>query len=400
MKMLAGIFFILLSSVSQAQENPCTETYLDNAIRRGGTIALACPYPVEITSPKTITKDTFMIGMGLRPLIIDGTNEVNNIFYVTNGAQLSLHQVNVVDSTNFGVLLDEGSTLNVTDSLFSRHGSEKNNGAGIWNDGGTVSVSGSVFEFNENGAAIINEGTLEVTNSVFRDNRNKDEQGAAIQNHGTALIVGSTFYDNTVGAPVANLDGAMTLIDSWIYGNDTGIFNQAELHLGHSRVVDNRLGIQNKGTVYLSLTEVNNCAGDGAVVDRGGNYQGMAGETTEPTCGDTIPVTTEIPYELHLVTAFSAADITSDGTDTYSVSLYWSSYEVDTFRVVLEPLNRHEDPIITMIVKGGTDIYASALVPGLACGTEYTAYVEGLSPDERVVRGRSYKISVLTPGCG
>jgi hypothetical protein len=73
---------------------------------------------------------------------------------------------------------------------------------------------------------------------------------------------------------------------------------------------------------------------------------------------------------------------------------------VDTFRVVLEPLNRHEDPIITMIVKGGTDIYASALVPGLACGTEYTAYVEGLSPDERVVRGRSYKISVLTPGCG
>lgn len=388
--MLAGIFFILMALF--AQESPCTEQYLEQAIQRGGTIALACPEPIELTSGKTITRDTFIIGMGNRPLVLDGTNSVGTIFYVTNGAHFSLSHVNVVDSRNFGVLLEENTTLTVTDSRFSYHGDERNNGAGIWNDGGTVSVDGSVFEFNQNGAAVINEGTLEITNSVFRDNAD----APALENKGTVLIVGSSFYNE---ATVANLEGEMTLVDSWIHDNKTGIVNQGELHIGHSRIMDNATGIQNEGTVYFSLSSIFNdtvnCTGQGEFIDHEGNLQG-----DDFSCGDTIAMTDELPYESYLVTSFSVSDVTRAEDDTYTISLYWASYEVDNFRVVVEPLNWNASRMITLNVQGGAEVYESALVSGLDCGTEYTVYVEGLSADERVVRGRSYKISVLTPGCG
>ncbi|MBZ0310790.1 MAG: fibronectin type III domain-containing protein, partial [Anaerolineae bacterium] len=157
--------------------------------------------------------------------------------------------------------------------------------------------------------------------------------------------------------------------------------------------------IKNEGSVYFSMSALFNdninCTGEGKFIDQESNLQGR-----DESCGKTIPVVDELPYESYIVTSFSVSDVTMAEDGTYTISLYWASYEVENFRVVVEPLNWNASRVITLNVEGGADVYESALVSGLDCGTEYTVYVEGLSADERVVRGRSYKISVLTPGCG
>jgi CSLREA domain-containing protein len=84
-------------------------------------------------------------------------------------------------------------------------------GAGIYNEGGTVTVTNSTFSGNsagDSGGAIFNESgsTLRVTNSTFSGNSAGDS-GGGIYNGGTLTVTNSTFSGNsasTQGGAILN----------------------------------------------------------------------------------------------------------------------------------------------------------------------------------------------------
>lgn len=389
----------------------CTESGVDEAIRRGGTTVFDCPAPIYLYFSKIITQDVTLVGVG-DGVILDGQDEVATQFLVSEGATLSLHNVQLLNSQNIGVRVRVDSTLYVTDSQFAWHGSPDNSSAAIYNEGGRVYVENSVFERTENDAAIVNEqdSDLEISGSTFRLNTARSATATGIRNSGTALIQGSYFYDNWAtesrAAAVANF-GDLTVISSHFYNNDAGIFNAAD---ATAAVVDSSLtnntsetdgrGIFNEGTLTLSTSYVQfnpqNC--EGAVISAGGNFQ-----SDDASCGNEIEVSSE-PYRTFdtLVTAFSYRDVTLENDGTYSAALSWAVYTapITEFRVVIAPLIYANAPTMIVPTSSDTPEMGSTRVRGLTCGLDYVAVVEGLSNDGRTVLGRSYPIAIVTPACG
>lgn len=126
--------------------------------------------------------------------------------------------------TNFG-------TLNTNQVTFANNDStECLGGAAIDNQGGTVSVQGSIFEGNvagSGGGAIQNSGTLSVSGSRFSNNSVSDfADGGGIYNKsgGTANITTSAFSANQVsngnGGAIANDNGSSVNVkNSYFSGN-------------------------------------------------------------------------------------------------------------------------------------------------------------------------------------
>ena len=120
-------------------------------------------------------------------------------------------------------------------------------GGGIYNIGGTLTVSDSSFTDNSGvdtgGGAIYNSATLTVNNSTFSGNGGF--AGGAISNESMATISNSTFFDNggAEGGAIIN-GGTMTVSNSTIYGNTAGrdgggIYNVGTLNLQSSIVANN-----------------------------------------------------------------------------------------------------------------------------------------------------------------
>lgn len=413
MRLLISFWFLLVAFLSvgfiQTPEppTPCSEAYLDEALRRGGTTVFECSHPITVYSNKAVTKDTTLIGVG-DAVIFNGLDSTSNLFYILEGVSFSIHNVGVFDSRNFGVLMSPDSHFYGADCLFAWHGSDDTNGVAVWNEGGTVHVNNCTFEHTQNGTAIINEAesVLEVSNSSFRANILPEEHGAAIQNSGTATITHSEFYDNTTGAAVANLAGEMFVTNSHFYRNDTGLYNAASIEIADSSFSNNAAseegrGIINEGAASLSSTYIQNnprnC--DGEFSDLGGNYQ-----SDNDSCGATITVE-ERRYPIYetVVTAFSdSGEYVSTENGMYTVSLFWMTYAlpVTQFRVILDPINLGSlETLVVPVTDEDVEMH-SALIENLNCGGAYLVYVEALSDDRRVVWGRSYNITIATPSCG
>ncbi len=143
------------------------------------------------------------------------------VFRVEEGASLSLSRLKLDhgDWAWGGAILNEG-TLTVTDTTFS------NNLA--WSGGAienrdTLTVVNSTFSGNsaDEGGAIENEGTLTVLNSTFSEN--SALEGGAINNYGGTLrVVNSTFSGNSAdddypiwgGSSIASSSGTATLVNT------------------------------------------------------------------------------------------------------------------------------------------------------------------------------------------
>lgn len=144
-----------------------------------------------------------------------GTLTLNNTAFTLNSvtAVNSIGPLTVTASTfanNTGGGIVTGRVADVSDSHFS--GNIAQDGAGIMN-GGTLTVSGSEFAQNEAaqyGGGISNGGKLNVANSSFHDN--SAAWGAGIMNQGTAVIANSTFTTNHAtlyGGGLANYKGTV-----------------------------------------------------------------------------------------------------------------------------------------------------------------------------------------------
>ena len=152
------------------------------------------------------------------------------------------------------------------------------NGAGMYNYLGTISVNASSFIGNnplEYGGGIYNGGTISVTNSTFKDNHTN--RGAGIYSYGTLDVSNSTFSGNHADHPgggIYNDGGTLSILESTFSGNrgtsGGGIFNYS----GGTTTITN--------TILANSPSGGNCANSGGVIIDGGYNLNSAN-----TCGFT-----------------------------------------------------------------------------------------------------------------
>ncbi len=185
--------------------------------------------------------DVTINGLGADRLTVSGTGEENEsrVFMIDEGVSAEIRGLTIADGVasglggailNFGTLTLVDSA--VIDSTSEASDSEPGAGGGIFNDGGTLTISGSTISGNTaygsdgggyyygaygGGIANVDGGVLTITNSTISGNTADGEDnyaagGGIINYGGTVTISSSTIADNeatsseseTVGGGIAN----------------------------------------------------------------------------------------------------------------------------------------------------------------------------------------------------
>jgi CSLREA domain-containing protein len=183
---------------------------------------------------------------------------------------------NVYD-LNGGAILNQG-TLNIADSILTNNRGLL--GGVIKNNDGTISIINSTFSGNiaekdadlMSGGAINNTaaGIVNIENSTFSGNSAKN--GGAIFNFGTVEIINSTFSGNTAesGGAIDNVGGAVvTLTNTTISGNTgttgAGIHNDDGSFLNFTNtIITNSVTGSDCNNSGLISTNVSNLVEDGS----------------------------------------------------------------------------------------------------------------------------------------
>jgi hypothetical protein len=245
----------------------CTDAALNAGLAGGGVVTFNCGgglVTIDIstgTGTKTISVDTTIDGGGL--ITISGGNSVP-VFSVNTGVNFTVQNLTIANGNwgvNGGGIYNNGGTLTITNSTVS--GNWGVNSGGIENYGGTLTVTNSTFSDNSaysGGGGITNDsGTLTVTNSTFSGNSAGIVGGGGIWNNATLTITNSTFSGNSVGAT---------------YGGCGGIFNSATLTITNSTFSGNSATLAGVGAIdnYSgTLTVTNTIVADST---SGGNCSG------------------------------------------------------------------------------------------------------------------------------
>ncbi|MGA2255400.1 MAG: choice-of-anchor Q domain-containing protein, partial [Thermoguttaceae bacterium] len=221
------------------------------------------------------------------PLTINGGG-IARIFQIDSGVNVVLTNLNLQDGTNYaatsgGAILNSG-TLTISNSTLSgnhAYGSSGADGGAIGNSG-VLTLDNDVFSSNyasNNGGAIDNNaGTVTVSDCTFFENtadtRSPDSGGAVDnENQGTLTVSGSTFttnYAGLAGGAIENNSGTATL------NND--IFN------GDNYSSTTGGAIDNQGTLTLTGSIL---SGNQAATGGGGvNNSGTASVTNSTLSGN------------------------------------------------------------------------------------------------------------------
>ena len=206
------------------------------------------------------------------------------VFLVSGGVTASLSNLTIQHGNNGsggGGIYNDGGTLSVTNSTLSANSTSGDNGGGIYNNGGPLTVTNSTLAGNSavigNGGGIYNNGTLTLTNSTLAGN------GAGVNGGGIYNAFG-----RTLSATNSTLSGNSA-------GNGGGIFNRGILTVTNGTLAGNNAstgsggGIYNlsgNGTLNLRNTVVAGNTGSpgldisGAVATTGNNLVGSIADTT------------------------------------------------------------------------------------------------------------------------
>ena len=166
-----------------------------------GTITFGGDYTIPLASTLTISKSLTIDGTG-HSVTVSGENAVR-VFSVNTGVTFNLNSITVtkgkIDDEDGGGLYNDGGTLTVTNSAFSNN--TASDGGGLCNNAGTVNVTNSTFSGNISpgyGGGLYNDGgTLTVTNSTFSGNISESYGGGLYNDAGTLTVTNSTFSDNS-----------------------------------------------------------------------------------------------------------------------------------------------------------------------------------------------------------
>lgn len=166
-----------------------------------GTIALATALP-------SIERSMTIDGPGASTLTVSG-NDAVRVFSVNSGVNFTLQDLRITD----------GNATNANG----------NDGGGLVNSGGTVTVQNVTFEGNTaaTGGAIANRnGSLTVTNSDFSLNEATTQGGGIYNSNGTVNVTNSRFLNNEAGFQGGGLytvNNLLTIDSSRIAGNIAGV---------------------------------------------------------------------------------------------------------------------------------------------------------------------------------
>src|SRR5215212_177595 len=230
----------------------------------GQTITLTSSQLPTITDGAGLTIDG-----GSTNITISGANQVR-VFEVGSDAKLTLSNLAVADgavSDSGGAILNRG-TLEVSNSTLSGNSARFGFGGGIFNEVGTVRVITSTISDNSatyrGGGILNNGGTLEVIKSTLSGNSSEGNSGTGggIYNQsGTATVSNSTISGNrssTYAGGIFNGADTVRVINSTISGNSS-----TEGAAG---------GIFNGGTVSLinsTLSDNSSPYGGGGILNYG-----------------------------------------------------------------------------------------------------------------------------------
>ena len=287
---LALVFSLSLAGIytQEAQAATFTVSNLNNSgggsLRAAITVANANPGADKITFS---VSGTITLGSSLPDitdhLTIDGSgqsitisgNDRYRVLQMNSGVSLSLNRLSIIngyDSGDYGKgagVLNNGGSLTVANSAFS--GNIASYGGGIDNNGGTLTVTNSTFDRNYGkwGGSIYNyQGTLTVTNSTF-DGNYSTWGGGIVNNQGTLTVTNSTFDGNaaTWGGGIFSYKGTLSVTNSTFSANGAmgtagyagGIANDSSAFHLKNTILANSLSVREDCSSNVALsTDIHN----------------------------------------------------------------------------------------------------------------------------------------------
>ncbi len=188
-----------------------------------------CPCTITLTTGElNINKNLTIQGPGARLLTVSGGN-ASRVFSVNAGVTATLNGLTVsggrTNSAVGGGILNQGA-LTISSAIIAGNSAPfNNNGGGIYNEG-TLSISNSTLAGNscgDRGGAVYNKagGTLTISNSTMSGNQTSGSTGGAIMNFGTLTLTNSTLTNNRAGNFGGGIDngGNATLQNTIVAGN-------------------------------------------------------------------------------------------------------------------------------------------------------------------------------------
>jgi hypothetical protein len=320
--LLASLLLLLLSlvrvpSAHAAQTLTVTDCSSDSQLQADittangeseDTINFNCGGNADITLTSTLQINASMTLSGNgQSVTLDGQNQVG-ILQVNSGVKFTLNDLTIARGlgTAFfgsgGGLFNSGGTVSISNSTFANN-SGGLYGAGLYNSGGTVSISNSTFANNSSGAGgggLGNSGTVSISNSTFANNKTAQAGGGLYTNSGgTVSISNSTFANNSARQDGGLGNSGNVSITNSTFANNKADFFGAGLYnsggtvsISNSTFANNSAGTvggglaTNSGNVSIGGSIVaNNSAGSGLANCRGGISDQGYNLSNDGSCG-------------------------------------------------------------------------------------------------------------------
>src|SRR6266404_5401477 len=340
----------------------------------GDTIDFNLTYPATITlttqilvgTDLRIDKNLTIRGPGASSLTISG-NGAAQIFFITSGVTASISGLTLDDGNNDnGGAVGNNGTLNLSDCVIS--GSSSTQGAGINNQStGVLNISNSSISNNTAsgiGGGIINFGTATVTTSTFSNNT--AAEAAGIYNGSMVTVTNSTFsgnQENTAGGVLENNGSTSTLhlSNSTLFNNSSPSITGGIYNIQGTTTI--------KGTLLAKGALGNNCAvNSGSIASQGFNV------SDDTSCTSSLSDPTD---QNNTPTGLDSGGLQDNGGPTQTVALLANSAAFDAIPTasctdVDGNTLTTDQRSITRPQQAGCDIGAYELVLGTPTVTSFT----------------------------
>jgi hypothetical protein len=221
-----------------------------DAAASGDIVNFSCSGTITLPYRIYLSKDLTIDGSG-QTVTISGGDTVG-VMLVNIGYSLTLNNLTIANGHAInnpgGGIFNNGGTVTITNSTFSDNRSTGNNSAGgaFYNNGGTLSIANSTFSANSTdsivggGAIYQRSGTVTIINSTFFGNSatGADANGGGVKNGGggTLTLINTILSQNLPGGNCGGgiINGGNNIEDGTIcdWGSGSGSMSDTDPLLG------------------------------------------------------------------------------------------------------------------------------------------------------------------------